>query len=169
MLRRDDDAYSSRTTINGQQRHTVDVGLANNFQRGSPYRCSLQELNSQVRCHNGLFAYGNVHAGNYLIKISFNPQNHTDNYFVRNNRYRSTIQASNPALMSSPNRNAPVTPVFRSRYSSQTSVDSTNPFEDDYLETMSTLDSPVRRSARKKRRAPPPPPLSSGSQSVGFV
>lgn len=104
-----------------------------------------------------------------LTMFSFNPQNHTDNYFVRNNRYRSTIQASNPALMSSPNRNAPVTPVFRSRYSSQTSVDSTNPFEDDYLETMSTLDSPVRRSARKKRRAPPPPPLSSGSQSVGFV
>lgn len=48
MLRRDDDSYGSRTTVNGQMRHTVDVGLANNFQRGTTYRSSLQELNSHV-------------------------------------------------------------------------------------------------------------------------
>lgn len=100
---------------------------------------------------------------------TFNLQNQIDNYFIRNNRYRSTMQASNQAIMSSPNRNAPVTPVFRSRYSSQTSVNSTNPFDDDYLDTMSTIDSPARRSARKKRRAPQPPQsLSSTSQSVSF-
>lgn len=33
-------------------RHTVDIGLENNFQRGVPYRSSLQDLNSvsRVRC-----------------------------------------------------------------------------------------------------------------------
>lgn len=92
-----------------------------------------------------------------------------DNYFIRNNRYRSTIQASNPALMSPSSRMAPVTPVFRSRYSSQTSVNSTNPFDDDYLDTMSTIESPVRRSARKKRRAPQPPSISPTSQSVSYL
>lgn len=41
------------------------------------------------------------------------------------------------------------------------SVNSGNPFEDDYLETMSQMSSPdggsIRRSGRKKRRAPQPP------------
>lgn len=48
MLRRDDDQYGSQATIDSGIRHTVDVGLANNFQRGAGYRCSLQDLNSRV-------------------------------------------------------------------------------------------------------------------------
>lgn len=41
------------------------------------------------------------------------------------------------------------------------SINSGNPFEDEYLETMSQMNSPdrgsIRRSGRKKRRAPQPP------------
>lgn len=92
--------------------------------------------------------------------------------FIRNNRYRSTVQASsfgsnryqsNPTI-------GPITPVFRSRYNnnqssmskgqSQISVNS-NPFDDDIYETISEIGSPertsIRHSARKKRRAPQPP------------
>lgn len=96
--------------------------------------------------------------------LTFFLQNQPDNYFTRNNRYRSTIQP-----------NAPVTPVFRSRYkksplaksTSQTSVNSTNPFEDDYLDTVSQIESPIRSSGRKKRRAPQPP-VSASSQTVSI-
>lgn len=50
MLRRDDDAYNcNNTTVDVQVRHTIDVGLANNFARGAAYRSSLQDLNSRVR------------------------------------------------------------------------------------------------------------------------
>lgn len=176
-LRHVDESYGSRTTINGQARHTVDVGLASNFQRGAAYRSSLQELNSNVsnRIGGNFFWFlkffstkFNCHVFILFVSLPISiGQNQIDNYFIRNNRYRSTMQASNQAIISSPNRNAPVTPVFRSRYSSQTSVNSTNPFDDDYLDTMSTIESPVRRSARKKRRAPQPP-QSLSSQSVSF-
>lgn len=54
-LRHVDESYGSRTTINGQARHTVDVGLASNFQRGVAYRSSLQELNSNVSNRIGHF------------------------------------------------------------------------------------------------------------------
>lgn len=55
MLRRDDDAYNySNASADTQVRHTIDVGLANNFQRGAPYRSSLQELNSQVSLYLSL-------------------------------------------------------------------------------------------------------------------
>lgn len=46
MLRRDDNPYGSQSTIDGHMRHTVDIGLSNNFQRGAGYRCSLQDINS---------------------------------------------------------------------------------------------------------------------------
>lgn len=50
MLRRDDNAYDyNNSTLDPQVRHTIDVGLSNNFQRGSTYRTSLQDLNSRVR------------------------------------------------------------------------------------------------------------------------
>lgn len=53
MLRRDDDRYGSQKTFDGRMRHTVDIGLGNNFQRGTPCRSSLQDLNSisRVRTH----------------------------------------------------------------------------------------------------------------------
>lgn len=53
MLRRDDDRYDSQKTFDGRMRHTVDIGLGNNFQRGTPCRSSLQDLNSipGVRTH----------------------------------------------------------------------------------------------------------------------
>ncbi|XP_055302797.1 muscle M-line assembly protein unc-89 [Sitodiplosis mosellana] len=141
MLRGDKDRYGSQTTFDGRLRHTVDIGLGNDFQRGAPCRSSLQDLNSTSRYQG-------------------------ENNFIRNNRYRSTMQAG-----SSTHSNAAigaVTPVFRSRYnqqsisrgSSQLSVNSSNPFDDDY-ETISQVGSPerssIRHSARKKRRAPPPP------------
>lgn len=49
MLRRDEDPYGSHLTVDGRMRHTYDVGLANNFQRGASYRSSLQELNTTQR------------------------------------------------------------------------------------------------------------------------
>lgn len=51
MLRRDDDSsiYNKNSMLDVQMRHTVDVGLSNNFQRGAMYRSSLQDLNSRVR------------------------------------------------------------------------------------------------------------------------
>lgn len=91
--------------------------------------------------------------------------------FIRNNRYRSTVQASSfgsNRFQSNPTIGS-ITPVFRSRYNnnqspiskgqSQISVNS-NPFDDEY-ETISEIGSPerssIRHSARKKRRAPQPP------------
>lgn len=52
MLRREEDRYGSQNNFDGRMRHTVDIGLENNFQRGVPYRSSLQDLNSvsRVRC-----------------------------------------------------------------------------------------------------------------------
>lgn len=95
--------------------------------------------------------------------------------FIRNNRYRSTMQSSGPEYSQSSQRtiNASITPVFRSRYSqppiskgsSQISINS-NPFDDDY-ETMSNSSerASMRRASRKKRPAPQPPT----SVSIGFL
>lgn len=49
FLRRHDDQYDNQTLANGQMRHTVDIGLRNNFQWGAPSRSSLQDLSSRVR------------------------------------------------------------------------------------------------------------------------
>lgn len=49
MLRRDDDAYNyNNSAANAHARHTIDVGLSNNFQRNTAYRSSLQNLDSRV-------------------------------------------------------------------------------------------------------------------------
>lgn len=49
LLRRHDDSqYDSESLANGQLRHTVDIGLGGNFQRGAPSRSSLQDLSSSV-------------------------------------------------------------------------------------------------------------------------
>lgn len=45
FLRRDEDCYGSQSNV----RHTVNLGLENNFQRGAGYRCSLQDINSNSR------------------------------------------------------------------------------------------------------------------------
>ncbi|XP_031619115.1 kinesin-like protein KIF20B isoform X2 [Contarinia nasturtii] len=157
MLRHDD-RYGSQTTYDGRMRHTVDIGLSNNFERGAPCRSSLQDLNSISR-------------------------NQSENFFIRNNRYRSTIQAGNSGI-SQQNRaqsNTTIgsaTPVLRSRYnptlsrgSSQLSVNSTNPFDDEF-ETISQIESPqrssIRHSARKKRRAPQPP-VSPNKPNIATV
>lgn len=50
MLRRDeDDPYNS----NSSYRHTYNVGLGSNFDRGAAYRTSLQNINSNrvSECH----------------------------------------------------------------------------------------------------------------------
>lgn len=58
MLRRDDNAYDyNNATLDPQLRHTIDVGLSNNFQRGAAYRNSLQDLNSRVRNNLCLFVF----------------------------------------------------------------------------------------------------------------
>lgn len=100
-------------------------------------------------------------------------------FFVRNHRYRSTAQPGTSKANSYQSNTTigPITPTFRSKFnqanlsrgSSQISVNSGNPFEDDY-ETISQVGSPerasIRRSGRKKRRAPQPP--LSPAQMVGF-
>lgn len=48
MLRRHDDQYDNQSLANGPMRHTVDVGLGSNFQRGAPSRSSLQDLSTRV-------------------------------------------------------------------------------------------------------------------------
>lgn len=109
----------------------------------------------------------------YSPIISF-IQNQQENFFIRNNRYRSTVQASGSGLAQSSRYQSNPT-IDRSRYnqtpiskgSSQLSVNS-NPFDDEY-ETISEVGSPertsIRHSARKKRRAPQPPI----SVSIGFI
>lgn len=136
MLRRDNDRYGNQTTFDGRMRHTVDIGLGNNFQRGAQCRSSLQDLTPS--------------------------QNQGEIFLARNNRFRSTIQ---PGISSVSQQTTPVfrsrykQPSI-SRGSSQTSINSTNPFEDEY-ETISVTGSlgksSIRQSGRKKRRAPPPP------------
>lgn len=53
MLRRDtDDLYANRScaTIDTQFRHTVDIGLCGNFDRGARYRSSLQDVSTGKVC-----------------------------------------------------------------------------------------------------------------------
>lgn len=102
-----------------------------------------------------------------------------ENGFYRNNRYRSTIQNGGSASsISASQMNRVGTPTLRTTYippglsrgSSRTSLNSTNPFDDEYVETASQMSyadnvSVVRRSSRKKRKAPQPPtsPASAAS------
>lgn len=49
LLRRSEDShYDGQSLANGQFRHTVDIGLGSNFQRGGPKRSSLQDLSTRV-------------------------------------------------------------------------------------------------------------------------
>lgn len=157
MLRRDDDVYNCDGASKGVQiRHTIDMGLSNNFQRGAPYRSSLQDLNSKVN------SFSEVILNGHLKEPRF--QQGQQVFFVRNHRYRNTVQngnlrASTSALQTGHNR------YSISRGSSQLSVNSTNPFEDDYVGTLGpagSIDGSVgglsmTRGGRKKRRAPQPP------------
>lgn len=182
MLRRDDNPYGSQSTIDGHMRHTVDIGLSNNFQRGAGYRCSLQDINSNRVSKllkdqtKNIFFITKSHF--CFLKLE---QNQPENFFIRNNRYRSTMQPQTNLASNRYQSNVTigaVTPTLRSRFnqqslsrgSSQISVNSTNPFEDDYLDMISQIGSPdrnsVRRSGRKKRRAPPPPTSPSNAVSV---
>lgn len=101
-----------------------------------------------------------------------------DSAFLRNNQHRSTIQ--NGGVRSPPSNqyggSGATTPTLRTTYippglsrgSSHNSLNSTNPFDDDYGDTVSQVGSmdgvSIRRSGRKKRRAPAPP--SSPSSTV---
>ncbi|KAL5281012.1 hypothetical protein ACFFRR_004806 [Megaselia abdita] len=67
--------------------------------------------------------------------------------FNRNDRYRSTVQTQNPATGSG----------SLSRRSSQSSVYSTNPFDEDDDNDVIVVPGTGKRPHRKKRRAPPPP------------
>ncbi|KAG4070747.1 hypothetical protein HA402_010973 [Bradysia odoriphaga] len=129
-------------TVDSRSRHTYDIGLGNNFQR-SGYRSSLQNVHSTGGDSNG---------------------------FYRNDRYRSTIQNGSQTIATSPQRDryvysGSVTPTPRTRYvtpqsrygSSQTSINSTNPFEeDDNISRCESVDG-VSLRKRKKRKAPQPP------------
>lgn len=114
-----------------------------------------------------------------------------DNGFYRNDRYRSTMltggyQSTLPTPSRYVNSGGSVTPTPRSRYgqlshgSSQNSLNSTNPFDDDIdddtISRVTTVDGiDVRKPGRKKRRAPPPPPprsstpLLSGNVSISHI
>jgi len=134
-----DDTYN---TVDSRSRHTFDIGLGNNFQRSAGYRSSLQNVHSTGGDSNG---------------------------FYRNDRYRSTIQNGFQTLATtSPQRDryvysGSVTPTPRTRYvtpqsrhgSSQTSINSTNPFDED--DTISHCESVDGLRKRKKRKAPQPP------------
>lgn len=48
LRRHDDSQYDCESLANGQLRHTVDIGMGGNFQRGAPNRSSLQDLSSSV-------------------------------------------------------------------------------------------------------------------------
>lgn len=49
LLRRTGDSqYDGHSLANTQLRHTVDIGLGSNFQRGAPNRSSMQDLSSRV-------------------------------------------------------------------------------------------------------------------------
>lgn len=49
MLRHNVDRYGSQSKFDGRMRHTVDIGLGTEFQRGATCRSSLQNLNSISR------------------------------------------------------------------------------------------------------------------------
>lgn len=135
----------SCTGIDSQFRHTVDIGLCGNFDRRARYRSSLQDFRTIDSQENG---------------------------FSRNNRYRSTLQNvdnRNPSFVSPSKYSANGTATIRTTYippglsrgSSRTSLNSTNPFDDDCADKMSQISgsdtASVRRSGRKKRKAPAPP------------
>lgn len=98
-------------------------------------------------------------------------------FFVRNHRYRNTVQDGNFVSQSQLRAS---TPALQTRYlrpalsrgSSQTSVNSTNPFDDDYVDTVSQAGSvdglSITRSGRKKRRAPQPPKSPSKNMVKSF-
>jgi len=114
-------------------RQTYSNGGNDAFQRNVPYRASMGNLNSR----------------NYDTQSDVVPFNRTDGY-------RNTIQNVHRGQR----YNGSITPVLGQKFangvgmtpgSSQTSLRSTNPFEDE-----ANPKAPVRRY-RKKRPAPPPP------------
>ncbi|XP_055597280.1 uncharacterized protein DDB_G0290587 [Uranotaenia lowii] len=153
-LRREnaDSYYNTVSSTSTGYRSTVGPGYTQSntttpqFQRNTRYRSSLQDQTKE----NG---------------IGFN----------RNDRYRNTIQNG----FATYSGGSMVTSTPRSKYStnsrgmtagvSQTSLKSSNPFEDDDLgdcvslndSSLSAGNGSIRTSmrTRKKRRAPPPPPV----------
>uniref|UniRef100_A0A336M0B8 CSON007460 protein n=1 Tax=Culicoides sonorensis TaxID=179676 RepID=A0A336M0B8_CULSO len=128
---------------------TTDVA----FQRNVPYRATMSgAMNSSAK--------------------SYDTQ--SDIVFNRNESYRNTIQHVSHGQRYN-NNNASVTPVLNQRRitssASQSSLRSTNPFDDDYennentspnqqdtiIENGGVVKGPVKRPYKKKRRAPPPP------------
>lgn len=171
-----------RLNHDSQFRHTVDIGLGSNFNRGTSYRCSLQNVSSTRVIIIIVDINYDVFLILTLITTKFQQDNQND--FLRNNRYRSTMQNGLSSPSSSSNRytyesqNLSKTPTLRSKSgmshgSSQLSVNSTNPFDEEYDDTISqgriSIDAlSIRHSARKKRKAPQPPksPSSTSSSQV---
>ncbi|CAO1371809.1 unnamed protein product [Diamesa tonsa] len=152
-LRKEYDQYNSEdeskySTYDPHFRHTTNVGLNDAFQRNSAYRTSLQDMNRKDN----------------------------DVPFIRNNRYRSTMQNGSSHQVSPMQENnryiyaGSITPTPKSRYitnkgmtpgCSMNSI-STNPFDDDENADSITIASnmeysPGQRLYKKKRRAPQPP------------
>lgn len=71
MLRREEDPYGSHLTVDGRMRHTYDIGLANNFQRGASYRSSLQELNATQRVSKYSIIFQNYACKTQVFSFSF--------------------------------------------------------------------------------------------------
>lgn len=101
-LRKQIDHYNAEdgdkyATYDPHFRHTVSVGLNSGFQRNAPYRNSLQDMNRNANTLD----------------------------FIRNNRYRSTIQNGTNQISPLRGNNGrymyagSVTPTPRSRYMDQ--------------------------------------------------
>ncbi|XP_059618426.1 uncharacterized protein LOC132262937 [Phlebotomus argentipes] len=123
-------------TLDPSSRHTVSVGLNNSFQRSARYRSSLQDMSSFQQ----------------------------NSAFSRTDKYRNTMQNGQDFV----HRGGSKTPQLSSRYSdnhiahssSQQSLNSTNPFEDEENQASasgSAASGSAKKPVRKKRRAPPPP------------
>ncbi|GAB0096627.1 hypothetical protein DMENIID0001_121570 [Sergentomyia squamirostris] len=130
LLVEEHDADRAYHTLDPSSRHTVSVGLNNSFQRSARYRSSLQDMNSYQQ----------------------------SSAFSRCDKYRNTMQNGQDFI----HRGGSKTPQLHARSSannmvhssSQQSLDSTNPFDEDGVASASSA---VKKPVRKKRRAPPPP------------
>ncbi|XP_063701891.1 LOW QUALITY PROTEIN: rac guanine nucleotide exchange factor JJ [Culicoides brevitarsis] len=136
-----------RQTIGGGGGSTTDVA----FERNAPYRATV--------------------TGTMNPPSAKNYDTQSDIVFNRHESYRHTIQN----VQKSRNNPSSVTPVLNQRRMqssvSQSSLRSTNPFDDDYennentspnqqdtiVENGGVLKGSARRPYKKKRRAPPPP------------
>ncbi|XP_055681579.1 titin [Lutzomyia longipalpis] len=131
-------------TLDPSSRHTVSVGLNNNFQRSARYRSSLQDMSTLQQ----------------------------SSPFNRSDKYRNTMQNGQEFTnrgLRSPQYSGGSTGNHLVHSSSQQSLSSTNPFDEgeNQASTSGSSTGGVKKPARKKRRAPPPPTPKITPQSSG--